>query len=468
VVDALKKSGFKILGKPTKNLKVPVDVKCMMANHILGSKLYSNLIESKKKFPEMPCPLCRLNAKCKEKTIFLSAIAANDGCRIESEYQGQHYPLLVTHHVKQGNHTFSIIPKYALQKKKIKCDICFPGTRKTTMERLRLQANQQLTFLFNDYENDRSKVDVCCNDCAAVYPTSISNLKDGVGCRFCQGKEPLTKKMMRDWLNRRNDLAVVRSLPLWKIDSFDRDDEYKPICQLRCMAHGPFTCNAIQLRASNAGCDKCGRVSGAMKSARSFEAVKEMFNSKFPIWTLNTQKDEYLAQIGQGSNLRKLSYTCDNGHSNKSSIGNLLYSIQSCRECINLNRSRVAAKCISTIENLLSTKVHKEFPISTKNLNPINGYSPKRSLLYIDGFCEKYKFGFEYQGDQHFRFIPYFHESLDEFERQKAYDKLKKIYFERIGLALIEISENELTVKSSENEFIRVISSKLVEIGIQI
>ena len=465
VLESLRTTGFTLDGVFPKSLKIPMSVKCIDGNHFLGAKLFGNLIESKRKFSKLPCPICRLNAKNKEQTKLLSVLANKSDCILESEYRGQFYPIVVRHKTEKYDHTFPIVPKYVLKKKIIKCDICFPGTRKTPLDKLRQQANPQLIFLFSDYENDRSEVKVQCVDCFEEYPTSIANIKDGVGCRFCQGKEPLTHKMMSDWLKTRNELAIDRSIPVWSLEKFYRDNESKPICKFHCESHGPFTCNAIQVRAENAGCDKCGRISASMKNAHSFETLCKIFKSRFPNWKLNTTKREYLAAFGNSA--RKLSYTCDKDHSNTSLINNLLYTIQSCRDCIILNRSKVAAICISTIEDLLSVKIKKEFAISHKNFQSLNGFIPKRPL-YVDGFCEKYRFGFEYQGDQHFRFIPYFHDSNDDFERQKAYDKLKKRFFEKKGFALIEISENELTVKSSEKEFIRVISAKLAEIGIKI
>ena len=83
-------------------------------------------------------------------------------------------------------------------------------------------------------------------------------------------------------------------------------------------------------------------------------------------------------------------------------------------------------------ENLLQAdfpKVRPDFMINNK--------TGKR--LELDGFNEKLKLAFEYQGHQHYSFNPYFHKTQQDFENQAYRDKLKKEICDSYGITLIEV-----------------------------
>ncbi len=50
----------------------------------------------------------------------------------------------------------------------------------------------------------------------------------------------------------------------------------------------------------------------------------------------------------------------------------------------------------------------------------------KNYTLQIDGYNKELKFGFEYQGVQHFKFVRYFHKTQENFKRRKLNDKIKR------------------------------------------
>jgi len=68
-------------------------------------------------------------------------------------------------------------------------------------------------------------------------------------------------------------------------------------------------------------------------------------------------------------------------------------------------------------------------------VNPQTGY-----LLELDGYCEELLLAFEFQGKQHYEFIPYFHNNdYEKFERQQYRDDIKKSYCKQYGITLLEI-----------------------------
>jgi hypothetical protein len=73
-------------------------------------------------------------------------------------------------------------------------------------------------------------------------------------------------------------------------------------------------------------------------------------------------------------------------------------------------------------------------------------------FLELDCYNEEMRLPFEIQGIQHYKYIPYFHKSYDNFVKIQGRDVMKRILCEKRGLTLIEIS---FTVEDSKlGEFI--------------
>ena len=67
--------------------------------------------------------------------------------------------------------------------------------------------------------------------------------------------------------------------------------------------------------------------------------------------------------------------------------------------------------------------------------------------LELDGFNERLKIAFEYNGSQHYFFSPFFHTSEAAFEKMKQRDELKRRLCVKEGIQLITIP---YTVRSHE------------------
>jgi len=59
--------------------------------------------------------------------------------------------------------------------------------------------------------------------------------------------------------------------------------------------------------------------------------------------------------------------------------------------------------------------------------------------LEIDLFNNDLKLGVEINGDQHYRFIPFFHRNKEAFRNQRYRDEMKKIKCRDNGITLIEV-----------------------------
>ncbi|MFW9877719.1 MAG: hypothetical protein ACFFG0_31920, partial [Candidatus Thorarchaeota archaeon] len=66
----------------------------------------------------------------------------------------------------------------------------------------------------------------------------------------------------------------------------------------------------------------------------------------------------------------------------------------------------------------------------------------KGNQMHLDGYNSKLKFGFEYNGKQHYKFIPHWFETRKNFEERKLDDELKKKLCEKHNITLIIVSYN--------------------------
>jgi len=59
--------------------------------------------------------------------------------------------------------------------------------------------------------------------------------------------------------------------------------------------------------------------------------------------------------------------------------------------------------------------------------------------MEIDGYNEDLKLGFEYQGVQHYKYTPYFHKDINDFNKQIYRDNLKRELLEKDGVKIIYV-----------------------------
>lgn len=59
--------------------------------------------------------------------------------------------------------------------------------------------------------------------------------------------------------------------------------------------------------------------------------------------------------------------------------------------------------------------------------------------LELDGYCPQLGIAFEYNGIQHYRYVPFFHQNIEDFHEQQRHDQFKKEICEKLGIKLITI-----------------------------
>jgi hypothetical protein len=85
-----------------------------------------------------------------------------------------------------------------------------------------------------------------------------------------------------------------------------------------------------------------------------------------------------------------------------------------CPECSRLRSETLCKKCFEE----WFTDGKQDYKFTKQRPKFLQG-------LELDGFHEPSKLAFEYNGEQHYRYIPYYHKTMDGFLKQQERDKLK-------------------------------------------
>jgi hypothetical protein len=110
-------------------------------------------------------------------------------------------------------------------------------------------------------------------------------------------------------------------------------------------------------------------------------------------------------------------------------------------------------ECRRVLQELFNQPFNRARPNFLRN--PIN----KKFNLELDCYNENYNLAVEYNGAQHYKFIPYFHKNREAFLNQKYRDELKKRLCNENNVMLIEVPH---TVKIKDIK--KYLMKKLAEI----
>jgi len=93
-----------------------------------------------------------------------------------------------------------------------------------------------------------------------------------------------------------------------------------------------------------------------------------------------------------------------------------------------------------------------------ENYRPDWLISSDNTWLELDFYIEELKIAFEVQGEQHYKFIPFFHKTEDDFKKRRRHDHEKKILCYGKGIRFIEIItefDAEIAIKNIEEKIVR-------------
>jgi hypothetical protein len=122
-----------------------------------------------------------------------------------------------------------------------------------------------------------------------------------------------------------------------------------------------------------------------------------------------------------------MNWKCEKDHIWKNSFLHIKHDDQWCPVC-NIGKT----------EKLVKEIFERKFKANFEKVRPSWLHSGKGNME-LDGYNENLKIAFEYQGRQHFEFVPEFHKTKREFLNLKRRDKLKKLLCKQEGIKLFII-----------------------------
>ena len=99
--------------------------------------------------------------------------------------------------------------------------------------------------------------------------------------------------------------------------------------------------------------------------------------------------------------------------------------------------SKGETECKRVLESIFNVKFEKDRPDFLRN--PVTSGGNTGINLELDCFNKELSLAVEYNGIQHYKFVPYFHKTKETFQNQKYRDYMKRDLCEKNGVTLIEV-----------------------------
>lgn len=118
--------------------------------------------------------------------------------------------------------------------------------------------------------------------------------------------------------------------------------------------------------------------------------------------------------------------------------------------------SRGEIECRRVLESLFKRPFKKERPSFLRNDALDNGMN-----LELDCYNRELKLAVEYNGRQHYQFIPFFHKNKDAFQNQKYRDFIKKQRCKEHNITLITVPYT-IKIKDIRSFLVRALREKKI------
>lgn len=185
-------------------------------------------------------------------------------------------------------------------------------------------------------------------------------------------------------------------------------------------------------------CNLCSK--DRIKNKRSEEAIEIIKKYITPLGGKILSKS-YI------NNETDLKFKCKKDHVFYESWNDVKNSMRWCKECApNRFIGETLARMI--LEHLINCKMPSTY------LKSMDG-------LQLDGYCNKKKIAFEYQGYQHFTKESHYHQTENQFKTQKKRDSLKKELCSENRIILVEIFQFKTIRKGRIEIFVNQVKKEL-------
>jgi len=301
--------------------------------------------------------------------------------------------------------SFKFSLRYANSKGRKGCPRCTKGVYKYTLEEAS-QVGEKRGFKLLETEYKRSDIPMQwqCVECDYTWYTSLANVNRdyrGKGCPNCNGIPEYTLEMVRKIANDKGITCLD--------DTFDHGNVPMNWKCNKCQREWITTFRSLK---QNIGCIKC---TFQETMCLGMDVVKEAIKDR-EIECLDT---EYA-----NCKTHKMTWKCLKCQKTwKAVFWHIKETKSGCPNCASYRSQKL---CRAYFEEFMGL----EFPtIRPKFL---------KGLEY-DGYCEGLKLAFEYQGIQHYEYVPFYHRKKGDFEKLQKNDLRKEEISKEVGITLIKI-----------------------------
>ena len=310
-------------------------------------------------------------------------------------------------------------------------------TKEQFIEKAKITHGDTYNYSLVEYKNTDTEVIIICHIHGEFKQSPNNHYKKG--CKYCgieSARNSKIKYNIKTFINESNKIHGT-------IYDYSKV-EYKDLSTkviIICKKHGEF----IQLPCGHLygyGCQKCGR--------DIIRFTKEQFIKK----ATEIHKDKYdYSKVEYENQTIAVIIICKTHGEFYIRPKNHIHGQSGCPDCSNKKSEKLCREILKEYTGL-------NFPTIRPNFlkNNVSGCN-----LELDGYCEDLKLAFEYQGKQHYEYIPYFHRKEGDFEKQQERDKLKlelckKYYIDVILIPYTLDYQNEYELR----KFIREELQKLL------
>ena len=283
--------------------------------------------------------------------------------------------------------------------------------QKYTIEEVRdIFTDRGYTLLSTEYKSNRIPLDYKCPE-GHVGKLILTNFLSGHRCRKCAyiKNGDIFRKPFEEVKQAFTDSGYTLL-----------STEYKSIkipLDYRC-PEGHLGKIRLDDFSSGHGCRKCADIKNGDRCRKPFEEVKQAF----------TERGYELLSTEYINCDTHLEYSCPKRHLGKITFSHFSSGV-GCAKC---SQSRSEKLTRDIFEKIMSVEFQTVRPDFLKN--PKTGRN-----LELDGYNENLKLAFEYNGEQHYKFLKYFHDTEEDFKIQREHDEFKYKKCLELGITLISI-----------------------------
>lgn len=267
-------------------------------------------------------------------------------------------------------------------------------------------------WLRGEYKNNSTPLDFACQN-GHLFSMRPDNVFQGSWCPRCVGKIPAAER-----LAELRQIAIARGGEL-----LSQEYKSKQRLQWKCAEGHTWWSSSGSVRDQQSWCPHCAGTAllDEGRLAAQISVVASQKGGK--LLGLSRQNTAY------GKRIWSARLICASGHTWDGRMDHLLNG----HWCPTCNMPGIREKiCRQVLEHLLSAKFPKRRP---SWLSTARG---KRAEL--DGYNEKLRLAFEYHGQQHYTYIPFFHSGDKSLQRREEDDRLKRETCGNHGVTLIEVN----------------------------